>query len=194
MSFERAELSSHEVPRASWRYPDMAFRVSLRIYVHAARLFAKGVAYVPHPSKVRDVANVRGSKDTIAPGTFLPSRRQRFAPLARRIFLRLVKAKKVEGAGTLVLTRTGPRANPDHRIGDLRAQMTVHDRDAYAQLSWRFARHGRSYVNGLWDTEDMSAVVRYLFASPSPVGRARTSAPGAEGRSAGSRRVGRVRS
>jgi len=61
MSFERAELSSHEVPRASWRYPDMAFRVSLRIYVHAARLFAKGVAYVPHPSKVRDVANVRGS-------------------------------------------------------------------------------------------------------------------------------------
>jgi len=33
--------------------------------------------------------------------------------LARRIFLRLVKAKKVEGAGTLVLTEDWGKANPD---------------------------------------------------------------------------------
>jgi cyclopropane-fatty-acyl-phospholipid synthase len=113
-------------------------------------------------------------KDTIAPGTFLPSRRQRFAPLARRIFLRLVKAKKVEGAGTLVLTEDWGQG-PTRTIGtgDLRAQMTVHDRDAYAAIVFGGSRGmGRSYVNGLWDTEDMSAVVRYLFRVSQP-GRSR---------------------
>ncbi len=50
MSFSREPLTSKEVRRASRRYPDMAFRVSFRIYVQAARLFAKGIKYVPRPS------------------------------------------------------------------------------------------------------------------------------------------------
>ena len=58
MNLERVELSSRELARASRRYPDMAFRVSLRIYVQAARLFAKRIKYVPHPRKVRSVTNV----------------------------------------------------------------------------------------------------------------------------------------
>ena len=50
MAFERVPLTSEELRRASRRYPDMAFRVSFRIYVHAARLFAKGIKYVPRPT------------------------------------------------------------------------------------------------------------------------------------------------
>jgi len=41
--------------------------------------------------------------DTIAPKDFLPVRRQRFEGLARRIFLRIVSRKVVEGIGTLRL-------------------------------------------------------------------------------------------
>ena len=58
MSFERFELTSAEVARASRRYPDMAFRVSFRIYVQAARLFTKRIKYVPHPALARGVTNV----------------------------------------------------------------------------------------------------------------------------------------
>jgi hypothetical protein len=58
MSFDRVELASREVARASRRYPDMAFRVSLRIYVQAARLFAKRIKYVPHPTSAKGVTNV----------------------------------------------------------------------------------------------------------------------------------------
>ena len=58
MSFDRVELASREVARASRRYPDMAFRVSFRIYVQAARLFAKRIKYVPHPTSAKGVTNV----------------------------------------------------------------------------------------------------------------------------------------
>lgn len=58
MSFMRVPLTSREVARAARRYPDMAFRVSFRIYVQAARLFAKRVKYVPHPSTARGATNV----------------------------------------------------------------------------------------------------------------------------------------
>ena len=43
---------------AARRYPDMALRVSLRIYVQAARLFAKRIKYVPHPKPVNGEVNV----------------------------------------------------------------------------------------------------------------------------------------
>ncbi|MFZ1063115.1 MAG: DUF1365 domain-containing protein [Acidimicrobiales bacterium] len=58
MHFSRAALTSREVARASRRYPDMAFRVSFRIYVQAARLFAKRIKYVPRPTTARGVTNV----------------------------------------------------------------------------------------------------------------------------------------
>jgi hypothetical protein len=58
MHLERFDLTSREVRRAAHRYPDMAFRVSLRIYVQAARLFAKRVKYVSHPKHVEGVTNV----------------------------------------------------------------------------------------------------------------------------------------
>jgi DUF1365 family protein len=58
MALERVELTTRELARAARRYPDMAFRVSLRIYVQAARLFAKRVKYVPHPRRVKGVTHV----------------------------------------------------------------------------------------------------------------------------------------
>ncbi|MGA2432784.1 MAG: cyclopropane-fatty-acyl-phospholipid synthase family protein [Acidimicrobiales bacterium] len=109
---------------------------------------------------------------TIAPEGFLPTRRQHFSRLARWIFLRLVSAKRMENVGTLQLTE----AWGDRRVqrtlgaGELRAEMTIHDRDAYAAIVFAGSRGmGRSYVNGLWDTEDMGAVVRYLFRVSQPV-------------------------
>ena len=109
---------------------------------------------------------------TIAPEGFLPTRRQHFSRLARWIFLRLVSAKRMENVGTLQLTE----AWGDRRVqrtlgaGELRAEITIHDRDAYAAIVFAGSRGmGRSYVNGLWDTEDMGAVVRYLFRVSQPV-------------------------
>jgi len=78
----------------------------------------------------------------------------------------------MENVGTLQLTE----AWGDRRVqrtlgaGELRAEMTIHDRDAYAAIVFAGSRGmGRSYVNGLWDTEDMGAVVRYLFRVSQPV-------------------------
>ena len=46
---ERRPLTRRNLRRAQWRYPDAAWRVTLRIYLQAASLFAKRVRYVPHP-------------------------------------------------------------------------------------------------------------------------------------------------
>ncbi len=58
LTLVKHELTSGELRRAVLRYPDMALRVSLRIYFQAARLFAKGVKYVAHPEPLK-----RGSQD-----------------------------------------------------------------------------------------------------------------------------------
>jgi len=108
---------------------------------------------------------------TIAPADFLPARRQRFSRLARWVFLRLVSARKAQGAGTLHLRETWGFRASERTIGtgDLVAQMTVHNREAYAAIVFGGSRGmGRSYVNGLWDTADMSAIVRYLFRVSQP--------------------------
>ena len=49
MRLERRPLTRRTLRRAQWRYPDSAWRVTLRIYLQAAALFAKRVRYVPHP-------------------------------------------------------------------------------------------------------------------------------------------------
>lgn len=58
MNFDRVGLTGREVARAARRYPDMAFRVTLRIYVQAVRLFAKRIKYVPHPKSVNGEVHV----------------------------------------------------------------------------------------------------------------------------------------
>ena len=50
MALERRELSRTTLRAMAWRYPDMAFRVSLRIYLQAGALFSKGLKYVAHPT------------------------------------------------------------------------------------------------------------------------------------------------
>ncbi len=111
------------------------------------------------------------AEDTIAPEGFLPARRQRFSRLARWIFFRLVSAKRMRDAGTLELNEDWGASRAPRTIGagELRAEMTIHDRDAYAAIVFGGSRGmGRSYVNGLWDSEDVSAVVRYLFRVSEP--------------------------
>jgi DUF1365 family protein len=51
MSLDRRALTRDNVRDAGLRFPDAALRGSLRIYFQAARLFAKRVKYVPHPTK-----------------------------------------------------------------------------------------------------------------------------------------------
>lgn len=51
MSLERRTLTTETLRRASRRYFDMALRGTLRIYLQALRLWAKGLRYVPHPTR-----------------------------------------------------------------------------------------------------------------------------------------------
>jgi len=53
MNFDREDLNDSSLHGATKRFPDMAFRVSLRIYVQAAKIFAKGMKYVAHPNAKR---------------------------------------------------------------------------------------------------------------------------------------------
>jgi cyclopropane-fatty-acyl-phospholipid synthase len=113
-----------------------------------------------------------GPDETIAPGEFLPPRRQRFSRLARWVFLRLVGSKKMRASGTLHLNEQWGSHSRNVTVGsgELEAQITIHDRDAYAAIVFGGTRGmGRSYVNGLWDTDDMGSLVRYLFRVSQPV-------------------------
>jgi len=58
MNLSRTPLTRRVLAAVRRRYPDMAFRVSLRIYLQAARLFAKRIHYVPHPP-----SSLKGSDD-----------------------------------------------------------------------------------------------------------------------------------
>ncbi|MDE3007521.1 MAG: DUF1365 domain-containing protein [Acidobacteriota bacterium] len=51
MSFARVALNETSLRHVARRSPDMALRVSRRIYFHAARLWLKGVPFVKHPRK-----------------------------------------------------------------------------------------------------------------------------------------------
>jgi cyclopropane-fatty-acyl-phospholipid synthase len=113
-----------------------------------------------------------GISDTIAPGEFLAPRRQHFARLARRIFFRIVSAPKLHRIGTLHLTETFSGTPVTRIIGEgaLIAEMTVKDRGTYAAIVFGGSRGmGRSYVNGLWETNDLSSLVRYLFRASNPL-------------------------
>ena len=48
---KRREMTGRSLARTLWRYPFQTFRVHLAIYLHAARLWAKGVPFFVHPKK-----------------------------------------------------------------------------------------------------------------------------------------------
>ena len=114
---------------------------------------------------------VTDERRTIAPPDFLPLRARHFRRLARRIFLRVVAARHLDGLGTLELHERWGRRE-DRRVvghGEPRADLTVNDLSAYATLVYGGSKGlGRSYVNGLWDSSDITQLVRYLFRATQP--------------------------
>jgi cyclopropane-fatty-acyl-phospholipid synthase len=120
-------------------------------------------------SRHTKTSTVGEGRATIAPPDSLALGTLRFSRGARRIFLRLVGAKAA--AGTLRLSEqwTGAGAERIIGTGELLADITIRDRGAYAALVFGGSKGlGRSYVNGLWDTNDMTALVRLLFRATRP--------------------------
>jgi cyclopropane-fatty-acyl-phospholipid synthase len=114
---------------------------------------------------------VTDERRTIAPPDLLAVRARHFRRLARRFFLRVVAPRHLDGFGTLELHERWGRRD-DSRVvghGELRADLTVHDVNAYAALVYGGSKGlGRSYVNGLWDTSDITQLIRYLFRATQP--------------------------
>lgn len=114
---------------------------------------------------------VTGESRTIAPTDFLPMRALHLPGLARRIFLRVVAAKHLDGIGALELHEQWGRRDERRSIGtgEPRADLTVYDANAYAALVYGGSKGlGRSYVNGLWDTSDITQLIRHLFRATQP--------------------------
>lgn len=57
MSLERSELTAAELTSLARSYPDMAWRVSARIYLQALRLWSKGIPFVAHPKRRQPPTN-----------------------------------------------------------------------------------------------------------------------------------------
>lgn len=111
------------------------------------------------------------TEPTIAPKDFLPLKRQHFEAFARRLFFRIVEGKAKAELGSLHLVEQWGNHRSERVIGHgaLSAELVIRDRGAYAAFVFGGSRGmGRSYVNGLWDTSDMTALVRYLFRVTQP--------------------------
>jgi cyclopropane-fatty-acyl-phospholipid synthase len=114
------------------------------------------------------------SPDTIAPAGFLAVRRSGSPALARLVVRTLVRRAARHGAGSLRLIEEWPghRRETTYGTGEPQAQLIVRERDAYAALAFGGSRGlGRSYVNGAWDSEDLTSLVRVLFRATQPLRR-----------------------
>jgi DUF1365 family protein len=60
LALTRREMSRSALTRLLVRYPALTARVSAGIYLNAARLWRKGVPFVPHPDSVSSVGTPVG--------------------------------------------------------------------------------------------------------------------------------------
>lgn len=103
---------------------------------------------------------------TIAPPGFLALGHERGLGLARWLLRRVLRRANGSLGGTL---RVRDATSPSRRElvvgeGDLRAELVVHDPRCYPALVFGGSRGlGRSYVNGLWSSDDVTTLVRLLF-------------------------------
>jgi cyclopropane-fatty-acyl-phospholipid synthase len=108
---------------------------------------------------------------TIATSDFFQLRPQRFWRLARRILLSLLDADALGASASLKLIERWGKRRDEMVIGEgaLRADLTINDRRAYPALVFGGSKGlGRSYVNGLWDTSDLTSLMRLLFRATQP--------------------------
>lgn len=110
---------------------------------------------------------------TIAGEEFLAgSYHRRFKRLARRVFFTIVTNTSRSSLGTLQLTEKWGAHEKTYSFGsgELQADLTINDPNAYAALVFGGSRGlGRSFVNGLWDTSDIATLIRFLFRATQPL-------------------------
>ncbi|HQU00097.1 MAG TPA: cyclopropane-fatty-acyl-phospholipid synthase family protein [Acidimicrobiales bacterium] len=108
---------------------------------------------------------------TIAPSSFLAIRHQRFARVARALLLRQLRRAETSGAGRLIVHERWGERHRDFEFGRglPLAELTVLDARFYPALVFGGSKGlGRSYVNGLWSSEDLTVLVRFLFRLTQP--------------------------
>ena len=123
------------------RYPAMSLQVVAKIYAQSLRLKLKGARYFPHPRGAAEGVRL-AVRDALARAAVC-------AVLGRGV--RSGRIEVVEGGRSRGF---GPAD------ADLRATVTIHD-----PAAWRGPLHGsvglgESYVDGLWETDDLVALIR----------------------------------
>lgn len=113
-------------------------------------------------------------EESIVPSGFLQLPAARGERLARRILLGLLGSRRFGGHGTIHLKESW--AGGVVRTlgsGEPSVDLTIADMRAYSSLVYAGSRGlGRSYVNGLWDSTDLTSLVRVLFWATQPTRRA----------------------
>ena len=120
------------------RYPAMSLQVVAKIYAQAARLKLKGARYFPHPEGA-EVAPVRDATARAVVGA-RPEPRRRGGQI-----------EVVENGRSRIYGETSsrpPRDRPHQRPGRL------------ARPAERLIGLGETYVDGLWETDDLVALIR----------------------------------
>jgi cyclopropane-fatty-acyl-phospholipid synthase len=93
---------------------------------------------------------------------------RRASDLARRVLSLMVRRAGRRRAGRLRLEQAGRRPR-EVGSGDLAATLRANDPAAYAALVWGGSKGlGRSYVEGLWESEDLTTLMRLLYRVTTP--------------------------
>ena len=119
----------------------MSLQVVAKIYAQSLRLKLKGARYFPHPQGRRPKGFSRRE------GRARPRRRRRRAGRGVR-------------HGRIEVVEGGRRRSFGPADADLRATVTVHDPAAWRGPLRGSVGLGEGYVDGLWETDDLVALIR----------------------------------
>ena len=137
----RRELSGPLLAGMLARYPAMSLQTVAKIYAQTLRLKLKGAPLLPPPRRE-------------TPEGVLLAMRDALARTAVTQALRRVRAGRIE------VVEGGRRRGFGPAGAELRATVTIHD-----PAAWRGPLHGsvglgETYVDGLWETDDLVSLIR----------------------------------